>query len=103
MTEDEAKTKACHKTLAPVHDVMGGVTYASAPCIASACMAWRWVPGRDAALFHADVDAQVQMVESQGHPHSREMAADICWKNRVHRKRDYERTEGFCGLAGAPR
>ena len=43
MTEDEAKTKLCHQTIdgdgAYVREVQN--TYYA--CIASDCMAWRWI------------------------------------------------------------
>jgi hypothetical protein len=42
MTEDEAKTKTCHKTLAAVGMSPDGIVHAPAACIGSACMAWRW-------------------------------------------------------------
>ena len=45
MTEDEAKTKTCHKTLVP-REMPGGAigpyfVQTLKPCIGSACMAWR--------------------------------------------------------------
>jgi hypothetical protein len=46
MTEGEAKTKFCHRTLASVWDDAGAsytVTHGSR-CLASDCMAWRWHP-----------------------------------------------------------
>lgn len=43
MTEEEAKTKTCHKTLAPVASADGSAPWHSpANCIGSGCMAWRW-------------------------------------------------------------
>lgn len=46
MTEDEAKTKTCHKTLAAIvmpHN--SRVEFNPRPCIGSACMAWLWFLG----------------------------------------------------------
>lgn len=41
MTEEEAKTKTCHKTLAPFAGCEQTV-YSPASCLGSQCMAWRW-------------------------------------------------------------
>ena len=41
MTEEEAKTKICHKTLAAVE---AGSPQQMFYCLGSACMAWRWEP-----------------------------------------------------------
>jgi hypothetical protein len=41
MTEDEAKTKWCHRTFIPVHGATGPLLSATY-CAGSACMAWRW-------------------------------------------------------------
>ena len=41
MTEQEAKTTTCHKTLAGVA-LTGHIRRELQPCIGSACMAWRW-------------------------------------------------------------
>ena len=75
MTEDEAKTKACHRTL---HWVSGSesMTWSPQPCIASACMAWRW--------------RYVQTNKTPG----------ACSFPQI--EPIYERTEdGHCGLAGS--
>jgi hypothetical protein len=47
MTEDEMRTKVCHKTLG--RDVLapggGGQTCVTEKCIGSDCAAWRWRNG----------------------------------------------------------
>lgn len=40
MTEEEAKTKWCHQTK---RDVETSAELGTIRCIASGCMAWRWV------------------------------------------------------------
>lgn len=76
MTEDEAKTKACPQTLAALAD-NGGAIYASAPCVASACMAWRVNPDPSKSW------------------HDEERA--------IYRERNgLPKSGGYCGLAGRP-
>jgi hypothetical protein len=42
MTEDEAKTKTCHRSIIPVASADGSAPWFSTHnCIGSACMAWR--------------------------------------------------------------
>jgi hypothetical protein len=41
MTEDEAKTKTCHMTIAATV-IAGEANFYPAVCIGSDCMAWRW-------------------------------------------------------------
>lgn len=42
MTEDEMKTRTCHKTLAPVVWADGNLRFSPQLCIGSDCTAWRW-------------------------------------------------------------
>ena len=42
MTEDEANTKTCYRTLSNVA-LNGHLRRELLPCIGSACMAWRWI------------------------------------------------------------
>ena len=77
MTEDEAKTKICHRSIdgddspAPV---IGNEMFAKKfACIGSACMAWRWW--------------------SRSYPYEPSTPAVL-----EARKND----EGYCGLAGRP-
>ena len=81
MTEDEAKTKICHRSIdgddspAPV---IGNEMFAKKfACIGSACMAWRWLhPAQPNRSATADA---IPMVDHEGNP-----------------------ARGFCGLAGKP-
>ena len=100
MTEDEAKTKICHVTIAafqPDRTIEGFTTFQGqgCNCIGSECMAWRG-------------QGEVFMVEFNGKPeekwawnpakHVEERAGDSYYKTakvRVLKK-------GFCGLAGKP-
>ena len=77
MTEAEAKTKACHKTLAAI----GGAPqwHSPSPCIGSACMAWRWHTSGA-----ADPDLPRQFPDA------------------AQRDIDKRDDAGFCGLAGKP-
>jgi hypothetical protein len=99
VTEDEAKTKWCPFARTVQFDVIdAGVssprnrvqntkgsnagtlyadTLAGVKCIASACMAWRWVQD---ASYRAAADREFQRTGRRLAP-----------------------SEGFCGLAGAPR
>ena len=43
MTEDEAKTKSCPKTLESYEGLGSFASTIGSPCIASECMAWRWI------------------------------------------------------------
>lgn len=99
MTEDEAKTKTCVRTLAPVHDPSGGVIWASANCIGSACMVWRDIPQTPRVQQVAFGDARtIDEVPAPGQG----------WvlKGRVSSGADIAEFElappraGFCGLAG---
>lgn len=78
MTEDEAKTTTCHKTLIPVSSADGSAPWFSPqPCIGSACMAWRSEPGADRRRLEAQnlhmPTGEIAKIES-----------------------------GWCGLAGKP-
>lgn len=74
MTEEEAKEKICHKTLAAMGGSDGVPSWTSPqPCLGSACMAWRWL--------YAD-----------------EFGADANGLGDLRVKID----GGYCGLAGKP-
>lgn len=85
MTESEAKTKACHRTMFPANT---GVTLRATNCIASECMAWRWFDSMsdDGTQCHAKpsrLAARVPQTEpGLGLP--------------------LDQRRGYCGIAGAP-
>jgi hypothetical protein len=72
MTEDEAKTKWCHKNIDPVR--------ANRKCLGSDCMAWRW-----------EMAWESQSEEGVG--------GDVVLRLK---RRKGEPKMGFCGLAGVP-
>ena len=79
MTEEEAKTKLCHRTLYAQLTVKDHVPQPSeiraAACVGSACMAWRW----EAGTF--DEYGKPSVKNAQGY---------------------IVKAGGYCGLAGRP-
>lgn len=94
MTEQEAKQKTCHRTLAAtVMPHNSRVEFNSAPCIGSACMAWRKI-GPD---------------EEQGdsfNEHTKPEGNGWVWRDHGVDNfgwfRPARNRSGFCGLAGKP-
>lgn len=85
MTEDQAKTKACCGS--------GYRPAENGPCIASACMAWRW---------HNDYERRWDLPrdkapEGLGWDYVEAIGGVAHWVRKT------DTPEGFCGLAGAPR
>jgi hypothetical protein len=78
LTEDEAKTKACCKIMP--HKENG--TLMTVACLASGCMAWRWIPG----MFCFDKGRFLAPGESAQEGHYEMRPTD----------------KGYCGLAGWP-
>jgi hypothetical protein len=76
MTEEEAKTKTCHKTLVPLLNATGS----PGPCIGSACMAWRWQHIPEMYRYR-DIHGNQQLGTKEGAQST---------------------TDGYCGLAGKP-
>ena len=90
MTEDEAKTKWCPQSRCAnqdpsLHD----------NCIASMCMAWRWSEAKRSAAFLEAV--QAHMVASDKPNFNTSVQAVYAETGGK-----FERSEGYCGLAGAP-
>jgi hypothetical protein len=76
LTEQQAKAKLCHKTLAPVSMSHEFPIQTPANCVGSECMAWRFFEG---VGFQARAEAEFRRT-------GRRLTPD----------------EGFCGLVGAP-
>jgi hypothetical protein len=91
MTEEEAKTKTCHKTLAAVsHN--GALVYSPAACVGSACMAWR----RAAPI----VSYGSYEIGENANPAAFKPTGDG-WSLYSGRWQK-ETLTGYCGLAGKP-
>ncbi len=113
MTEDEAKKKWCPFVRLVVADATGadpssvaanrvgvrGTREVKLPdaacCIASACMAWRWSETKRSAAFLEAVQAHMAASAKPNFNTSvQAVYAETGGK--------FERSEGYCGLAGAP-
>jgi len=92
MTESEAKTKTCHKTLVPIEMPGGGIgpyfVQAPKPCIGSACMAWRRLSG-PGVEYHTFTPREHYM----GRDYGGELVVNVMGDDAPE--------EGYCGLAGA--
>lgn len=88
MTEDEAKTKACPH--ARHFDPGNGD---SPNCCASGCMAWRWSEAKRTAAFLEAVQTHMQ---GQPKPNFNTALQAVYAETGGQ----FERVEGFCGLAG---
>lgn len=62
-------------------------------CCGSNCMAWRWSQAPESATFRKAVIAKARKDKSSW--------ADA-WDAMLKERGEYERTEGYCGLAGYP-
>lgn len=79
-TEDEARKKACHRTLCPdiwsnPKENEGECRTATTPCIASDCMAWEWSEFKhEYVRTHNLTDDQEKMAERiKSHPTERSL------------------------------
>lgn len=101
MTEEEATTKICCGSPYP-----GSAALLSAPgftvadvakigrCAGSACMAWRWSEAKRSAAFLEAVQAHMQGMAKPNF----NIAVQAVYAERGGQ---FERVEGYCGLAGA--
>jgi hypothetical protein len=105
VTEEEAKTRWCpfvrltadgqgewHVNRDPSLPSSPGDTQAYR-CIASACMAWRWLPA-------PEVQSKLVAIRDYREQHNTDLvtaknAVEAAWTKPVA-------TDGFCGLAGRP-
>lgn len=82
MTEDEAKTKTCHRTIGT------GVT---GNCAGSKCMAWAWSEAKRTAAFLEAVQARMQ---AQAKPNFNTAIQEVYAETGGQ----FARVEGDCGL-----
>lgn len=97
MTEAEAKGKTCCGPPAVTIAVMASriaIDQNSFNCAASACAAWRWSEAKRTAAF---LEAVKDHMRGMPKPNFNVALQAVYAERSV----EFERTEGYCGLAGA--
>lgn len=100
MTEAEARELICCGPPAvalatrAAHDKYTAATHNSYNCCASACAAWRWSEAKRSAAFLEAVQAHMQGMAKPNF----NIAVQAVYAERGGQ---FERVEGYCGLAGA--
>ena len=89
MREEEALTRYCPMTMNRKHQ--------DGHCVASGCMAWRWLPKEASEDWIKAVDSLL-LPNSDGYS----KAVEIVEKNRARLGLPKGPIEGYCGLAGKP-
>ena len=85
MTEAEARDRWC-----PLSFNRDGLL----PCGASGCMAWRWSRAKETKAY---LEAVQQLMKTSGVDFK--LASNKIWAESGS---TFERTDGYCGLAGRP-
>jgi hypothetical protein len=94
VTEEEAKTKRCHLVQRDPRD-RPLPAHPNELCIGSACSAWRWLTAKETEAFLAIVRRRMK---ETGENFAKATQAAL-----IENQETFVNTEGFCGLAGAPK
>lgn len=101
-TENDAKAKWCPHTNVPFGNgtVSGNRGFEGHPlaanclCVASGCMAWRWSRAKETKAYLDEVQKFMAETGENFNTATNKIYAKLGSK--------FERTEGYCGIAGRP-